>query len=76
MDKCICIKDGYMDGGSVFAIKGHTYLYETSLQSSFGYNVATEGHLDKCVHSMGTDFFNEYFKIKSHTLKEFLKNGI
>ena len=63
--KCLCIKDGFMRDGSQFCYVGHEYdyTYYKSLSHipSHPYNVRTgpPGGCDS--HSMGDEFFSEYF---------------
>lgn len=74
INKCICIKNGFMDSGTQFCIKNHTYLWIPDDMHDFA--VATENHLNKCTHYMNSKFFNTFFKFKTNTLKEFLKDGV
>ena len=58
--KCICIKEGKMKYGRMFAYKGKYYEYIFEEGQTHGYNVKTEGQ-GNFTHSMSKSFFQEYF---------------
>ena len=71
MNKCLCIKDGFMMSGEQFGKKGEYYDYETFDETMFHVDAPKEGSLH---HSMGKKFFYRFFSIKNNpTMKELLE---
>lgn len=61
MNKCLCIKDGYMTSGSQFCKYENVYEYEID---SDMYYIVNSDVVDSDIgeiHHMPKDFFNEYF---------------
>ena len=59
--QALCLKDGFMNMGRQFCIKGKVYEYTTAKnKATHKYSVKTESCID-CNHSMSDEFFEEYF---------------
>ena len=64
--KARCIKNGYMNTGRQFCIKGKDYEYIVVDNNDYPFTVKTEGHgsapgINYRGHDMSIDFFHKYF---------------
>ena len=67
-DMAICIKDGFMNGGKQFCIKGKKYFIEGKPDNvDEKYTLETESGSH---HYMNVSFFKEYFYIPSDFIEE------
>jgi len=65
--KCLCIKDGFTDGGKQFAYKGKSYEY---IGEGTHMQLKTEG-MDDFKHYIGDmKWFNKYFTLAPKNLMD------
>jgi hypothetical protein len=70
MNKCLCIKDGFMSDDEQFCKKGEWYDYEGDDEHSFCVDAPKKGSVH---HTMYKKFFHTYFMIKKPTMRELLE---